>query len=194
MTLIFLSGRWIFFFAGPTEGSVIDAETGKPLEGAIVAGLWELTQFPSHGSGGYAKISLEITDKDGKFKIPFWITFKPWTFFSSMNDITPIIVIYKPGYKFYSSNIVMRAGFAGDISKTKEEQKELKERYGINPAKLHEVHSDEERIQNWHDLRTTMSLPSWHYSKKQTKIIYNALREEISQLPTEKRKFDVGDK
>lgn len=184
MALILLIGRgnWICFFDTPIEGFVVDAETGKPLEGVIVVGLWELTQFPSHGSGGYAKISMEITDKEGRFTIPFWITFKPWTFYSSMDDITPIIVIYKPGYKFHTSNIVMRAGFPGDISKTEEEKKELKERYSITPAKLYKVHSDEERIQNYDDWGTFARFPSWDYSKKQTRIIANALRQDMLDL------------
>ena len=194
MALLTLNGKWIIFNDRSIEGSVVDAETGKPLEGVIVFGLWELTQYFSHGSGGYARISMEISDNDGKFKIPFWITFKPWTFNSSMSSITPIIIIYKPGYRFYSSNIIMRAGFPADISKTEVEKKELKEQYSINPAKLRRISTDKERIQNYNDLETTMSFPSWHYSKKQTKIIYDALRKEISQLPKEEaHKFDVGD-
>jgi hypothetical protein len=186
-------GNWILFFDSPIEGYVVDAETGKPLEGVIVAGLWELTQFPSHGSGGYAKISMEITDKEGMFKIPFWITFKPWTFYSSMDDITPTIVVYKPGYKFHTSNIVMRAGFPGDISKTQEEKKRLKEEYSVNPVKLKRIYSDEERIQNYYDWGTIARFPGWHYSRKQTRKIYGALREEISHLPKEKaNKYNVG--
>lgn len=186
-----MNGKWIIFHDSSITGYVIDAETRKPLEGVVVAGLWELTQYFSHGSGGYAKISLVETDKEGRFKIPCWLTFKPWTFNSSMSDGAPIIVIYKPGYKF--SHRVLLARYSHDIAMSEEERQYLKETNSIEPAKLNKVSTDKERIQNYDDLKTTMSFPSWHYSKKQTQTIYDALREEISYLPIEKaNKFDVG--
>jgi hypothetical protein len=180
LIMLTMNGKWVVFRDSSIEGQVVDAETGKPLEGVIVAGLWELTVFFSHASGGYAKISLVETDKEGKFKLPWWITFKPWTFCSSMSDGAPIIVIYKPGYKLSHRIIMARYPETGLVIKGQREY--LEEINSINPAKLKRIYTDEERIQNYHDWGTFASFSSWHYSKKQTKIIYKALVQEMQGL------------
>jgi hypothetical protein len=152
-------------------------------------GLWQLSQFPSEGYGGYAKVSLVKTDKQGKFTILPWVRFKPWKFYHYLHENAPMIAIYKPGYRFHrSSQAKVKEPHMQLL--TGEELKRSIEAHSIKPAKLHKVRFDEERIQNYHDWGMTgfpgAQFPFSHFSRRQIKIIYRALAEELSHLPKEK--------
>jgi len=170
------------------KGSVVDVETGKPIAGAIIIGMWPLVQVLSEASGGYAKILMTRADKEGNFTIPKWTTFKPWKLDSVMHELAPTIVIYKPGYKIYSSHKIARAGYPDDMSMTDEEKKKTKEENSITPAKLKGVHTDEEIWENHKEFRSQADFPDKHYSKKQRENILNALKEMALQLPSENNK------
>lgn len=176
------ANQWILFYDEEIKGSVIDAETQKPIEGVIVVGMWRLSQFLSQGFGGYAKIILVKTDSEGKFVIPSWTTFKPLTFDSSMHDLAPEIVIYKPGYKVYYSHRVEREGFPDHYEMTKEEKELAKNKYSINPTRLVRIYTDEERLENYDDWGTIARFPDKHFSKEQSRIIFDALEEELMQV------------
>lgn len=186
LTLVFLGGkgRWILFYDSSIEGYVVDGETGKPLGNVIVAGLWQISQFMSQGFGGYAKIILVETDREGKFRLPAWLTFKPWTFSGSMRDYAPQIIIYKPGYKLlYTGREALI-----DYDKTmlpaseKELNKQLQVNQRIDPARLMKIYTDEERLQNYDDWHTYARFPRRYYSKKQLRIIFDALENELGQI------------
>lgn len=190
ITLTLISGpgcgnQWMLFYDKPITGYVVDTENNQPIEGAIVVAMWQLTQYLSHGFGGYAKVIEVKTDKEGKFRIPFWFTFKPWKFNSPMDDLTPKIVIYRPGYKVYWSHKVMRLGFPGDISKTQEQKKWIKEEYSINPAKLKKVYTDEEKAKNIMEARslTWLFMIGDGLNKRDVSQILKALEEERLSLP-----------
>jgi hypothetical protein len=179
--------QWMLFYNGSISGTVIDSETNQPIEGAIVVGLWQLTQFLSEGYGGYAKVSLVKTDKNGKFTILPWVRFKPWKFYHYIHENAPQIAIYKPGYRFHWSSQAKPKGpwmpvLTGDALKRSIEE------HSIHPAKLHKVHSDEERIQNYRDVGTLADFPGGikfpfnHYSPREIRMIAVALEEEIVQL------------
>ena len=60
--------------AEPIEGWVVDAETGKPLEGVNIAASWELT-----ASNGFSTIQVSpimlmeaVTDVKGRYVFPAW--------------------------------------------------------------------------------------------------------------------------
>ena len=60
--------------AEPIEGWVVDAETGKPLEGVNIAASWELM-----ASGGFSTIPVgsimlmeAVTDVRGRYAFPAW--------------------------------------------------------------------------------------------------------------------------
>ena len=36
---------WLLYWDGPFHGQVVDADTGEPIEGAAVAGIWEFESF-----------------------------------------------------------------------------------------------------------------------------------------------------
>ncbi|RMG02440.1 MAG: hypothetical protein D6726_07520, partial [Nitrospirae bacterium] len=89
----------VFFHDKEIRGYVLEAQTGEPIEGAVVVAAWALTQVPGEGFGGYARIIETVTDKDGKFVIPSWWSFKPWKLCSVMYGNGAKIIIYKPGYE-----------------------------------------------------------------------------------------------
>lgn len=180
--------QWMLFYDAGISGTVIDAETGKPIDGTIVVGLWRLSEFPGEGFGGYSKVSMVKTDKDGKFTIPFWVTFKPWKFYMYLHELVPEIAIYKPGYRFHWSHKISRAGFPGDISKTAEEKRILKEKHSIEPAKLKRIRTDEERLANYDDWEVWARFPDWHFSKRQIAVIADALKEDVARISQETEK------
>jgi hypothetical protein len=74
VTAIFLASTGCVSYGrvdGPYEGKVIDAQTGQPLEGAVVFGVWEKA---NPGAGGashtYYDCREVLTDNNGEFKIP----------------------------------------------------------------------------------------------------------------------------
>lgn len=76
-------------------GKVVDAETGKPIEGAILLVEW----LKGHGIGltyqTSAKAVEVFSDKDGIVKIPGY--FNPFV-------EGPFITIYKPGYVAWNNH------------------------------------------------------------------------------------------
>ncbi|KAF0145682.1 MAG: hypothetical protein FD156_657 [Nitrospirae bacterium] len=85
------------------KGTVIDAETKKPIEGVVVVALWKINWLGRPGvyyEGGTAKVihaEEAVTDKNGKYTIPAWGPIKrpkEWAF----NGADPSIEFFKPGY------------------------------------------------------------------------------------------------
>jgi len=84
---------------GPYKGRVIDAETGKPVEGAVAHGTWSRVYPNPAGSSSEYYDSYEVlTDKDGNFKIPG----KGLLIFSSIDDMS--LTIFKAGYGQFPRN------------------------------------------------------------------------------------------
>lgn len=79
---------------GPYKGKVIDMETGEPIEGAVVAGLWYL-EFTIRNPFCDAKETL--TDKKGEFILPRASCFTFWPLARMSGEV----VVYKPGYLGY---------------------------------------------------------------------------------------------
>lgn len=75
-------------------GIVVDSETGKPIEGAVVLVEWTKTHgIGEHWTESY-KVATAVTDKDGKFKLP-------GCYSPTVNE--PNVTIYKKGYVAWSS-------------------------------------------------------------------------------------------
>lgn len=183
--------QWILYYDKPIKGYVVDAETNKLLDGAIVIGMWQLSGFLSQGFDGYAKIIVEKTDSNGAFNIPFWINLKPWKVGSAVHELAPKLVIYKPGYKIYFSHKLERAGFPKDTSKTKDEKQKLKEEYTVNPARLMRIYTDDQIFEKYNKFSSQADFPSSYYSNKESEVIFNALDEELSQLK-DKNEFNAS--
>lgn len=88
---------WFLYWDGPYHGQVIDANTGEPIEGAAVAGIWELEYFILfiYSNTHFANAKETVTDADGKFKLPLTFAFTFWPF-SALDRIN--LLVFKPGY------------------------------------------------------------------------------------------------
>lgn len=83
----------------PIEGQVVDAETKKPIAGAIVIARWRGTYsalVDTHTSCYH--VETATTDKDGYYKIPGWWEMPKGPFFS---EDSMVLDAYKPGYEKY---------------------------------------------------------------------------------------------
>lgn len=72
------------------SGAVVDAETSKPIEGAVVLVEWT----KKHGIGGFyntesVKVQEVLTDRDGRFSV---------SGFSDWSVESPDVTVYKKGY------------------------------------------------------------------------------------------------
>lgn len=87
-----------------THGTVIDAETKKPIEGLIVVGIWELewTRGPTYISEAIVKklihVEETVTDEKGQYTLPAPPSMKRPAFWG-FNGEDPRMLFFKPGYK-----------------------------------------------------------------------------------------------
>jgi hypothetical protein len=110
-------------------GTVVDAETGQPIEGAVVLVEWTKTKgFGLTYTESY-KVAETLTDKEGKFVLP-------GCYSSSVN--APHVTIYKKGYVAWNNEFIFpdykkRSDFIwqkGDMLKLEK----------FNPAYTHDAH------------------------------------------------------
>ncbi|HWR59645.1 MAG TPA: hypothetical protein VN328_12230 [Thermodesulfovibrionales bacterium] len=81
----------------PISGTVVDAETGKPIEGATVFVWWTMPGGPVEILSSTTYKTMEtVTDKEGKFRINGFV----------LNPIVnkPDLTIYKAGYVCWNNN------------------------------------------------------------------------------------------
>lgn len=84
----------IFRYDGPYEGKVIDADTGNPIEGAVVLGVWNRIHSNVAGWNYEFYDAVEtVTDNNGNFHIK---GLGP-LFFSNIDDMK--MVIFKVEYE-----------------------------------------------------------------------------------------------
>ena len=84
----------------PIEAWVVDAETGKPLEGVVVTANWELVKGSLDGERyvGQLEVKETVTDKSGRF---FFEGFsKEDRSGAELRGKDPQILIFKAGYEF----------------------------------------------------------------------------------------------
>jgi hypothetical protein len=78
------------------HGQVVDAETGEPLKGAVIAVIWYKKPILAMGGINYFHNAREtLTDSEGRFSLDAseGINWNPFTFVQE-----PRIIIYHPGY------------------------------------------------------------------------------------------------
>lgn len=94
------AGGWLYYTNGPYKGKVIDLETGAPIEGVVVAGVWHVKQYG--GPGGpvqtFCDAKETLTDKNGEFEVPKASCWHWWPF-STLGS--PQFTVFKPGYLGY---------------------------------------------------------------------------------------------
>ncbi|MFN8544257.1 MAG: carboxypeptidase-like regulatory domain-containing protein [Candidatus Binatia bacterium] len=72
LLILFASGK-VAYVGLPITATVVDAQTGQPIEGAIVVAYWELKgglegTYPV----GQVKVLETVTDASGRFHFPWW--------------------------------------------------------------------------------------------------------------------------
>lgn len=102
--IIFLA--WIVFgyppiyFAKEMRGQIVDAETGKPIEGTVIVAQW-ISYVVGIGHGGHnlrIHITETVTDKDGRYVIPGWGP-KLRLPLTDLDHLDPRLSIFKSGYR-----------------------------------------------------------------------------------------------
>ncbi len=78
----------------PITGTVVDAETGKPIEGAVVLVEWTIKKGIGDKHTESVKVAEVLTDKDGKFDLPGC--------YRSFVE-KPDLAVYKKGFVTWSS-------------------------------------------------------------------------------------------
>ena len=84
----------------PIEAWVVDAETGKPIEGVVVTANWELVKGSLDGPRYYGQLEVKetVTDSNGRF---FFEGFsKQDTSWAELRESDPQVLIFKAGYEF----------------------------------------------------------------------------------------------
>ncbi len=80
---------------GPYKGKVVELETGKPIEGAVVAARWMIEPFVH--SEKVCDTKETITDKNGEFILPKGSC----TSHPLAQMYKPSVVVFKPAYLGY---------------------------------------------------------------------------------------------
>ncbi len=80
---------------GPYSGKVVELDTGKPIEGAVVAGRWYVGLFINTVT--FCDARETVTDNNGEFELP-----KGWCIGPPVAKMSPAdVVVFKPGYLGY---------------------------------------------------------------------------------------------
>jgi hypothetical protein len=90
----------LYYTADPIEAWVVDAETGAPIEGAVVTANWQLVAFGLDTGGrkqGQLEVMETVTDKNGRFYFPGFTKINLSG--NALGEADPQILIFKPGYR-----------------------------------------------------------------------------------------------
>jgi hypothetical protein len=111
-------GKLTLASAAPYHGQVVDAETGKPIEGAVVVVEWHKKPRIAMGGINYFHNAREtLTDAEGKFSLDSspGIDWNPFTFI-----LSPRIITFYPGYRPFTpahpGDIGMKEGGLDEIA------------------------------------------------------------------------------
>lgn len=96
--LIFLPSCYAARVDGPYEGRVADAETGRPIEGVVVLGVWyKETPTVAGAVSSYYDATETVTDKNGEFHIQ-------GLGLKILSNVAPMdVLIFKSGYEYLES-------------------------------------------------------------------------------------------
>ena len=88
-----------YYKAAPIEAWVVDADTGQPIEGAVVTANWELVRGGLDGPRYYGQLEVKetVTDKSGRFQFDGFTKANPGL--AELRNHDPKILILKAGYR-----------------------------------------------------------------------------------------------
>lgn len=94
--LIVFSGCSPWRYENDYKGKIIDADTGKPIEGVVALGMWFKSYIsPAGSSEKFYDAREAVTDSNGKFSIPGM----GLLIFSNIDESINVL-IFKAGYKY----------------------------------------------------------------------------------------------
>ena len=105
------------YSADPVYARVVDADTGKPIQGVAVVAYWELYQGSITGDGmpcGAVNVAEAVTGKDGWFRIPGWGPVKGAC--GRMRNGNPLVYFFKPGYKYLRESSGVGLDYTKEVS------------------------------------------------------------------------------
>lgn len=93
-------GGALFYTAEPIEAWVVDAETSKPIEGAVIVANWQLVVGSLDGPRDRGQLEMKeaVTDKNGRFYIEGFTKMNPMLY--ELRDADPRILVFKAGYEY----------------------------------------------------------------------------------------------
>lgn len=90
----------LYYSAAPIDATVVNAETGKPLEGVIVTANWRLMGGLEGGNElGQMMVMETLTDKNGRFFFPAWGPKRNVSDGHIKSD-GPQLLLFKTGYRY----------------------------------------------------------------------------------------------
>jgi hypothetical protein len=94
--IIVFSGCSPWRYENDYKGKIIDADTGKPIEGVVVLGMWFKSYIsPAGSSEKFYDAREAVTDSNGEFSIPGM----GLLIFSNIVESMEVL-IFKAGYKY----------------------------------------------------------------------------------------------
>lgn len=107
-------------WAGAYHGQVVDAETGKPIEGAVVVVEWHKKDRVAliEAGSSFHNAKETLTDAEGKFSLDSsrGIDWNPFTYI----QYPPRIIAFYPGYRPFSPAHPEDIGIKGGLGEIEE--------------------------------------------------------------------------
>ena len=88
------------YSAAPMQATVVDADTGQPLEGAVIVAHWVLEDTGAVKTVGDMELMEAVTDANGRFALAGWgpKATPNYPYPVRLSRLDPEIFILKPGY------------------------------------------------------------------------------------------------
>ncbi len=87
------------YSAQSIEARLVDQETKKPIEGAVILAHWVLEGGIHVDRVGELVILETVSDEDGRFSFPEWGPVRHWKS-SRLTNLDPELIIFKFGYEY----------------------------------------------------------------------------------------------
>ncbi len=141
-----LSG-WLWWYCRnhtlPRSGQVIDAETGKPIEGAIVCMQWKTGGFLGVAGPSFAALYETKTDSQGKYYVPSQ-HLKRRIWLEGVDDEE--VLVYKDGYEGYQAFLNKGWYFGGEYGEPYHRRNNQVLLRAFNTSWSHEEHFEWIRV------------------------------------------------
>lgn len=99
VTLFQLGGCAIMYSSADVEGRIVDAESGEPIEGAVVVGVWQLeSQGFEHSYGAAIHVVESVSDTEGHYRLKGFGTKWVGPFRGELRNSDPWVVVFAEGY------------------------------------------------------------------------------------------------